>query len=116
MIQPPEFLIEIADFLNIIIINKYFIFINLWAIIHFLSGVLIMFLIIKFKLFKKKSFFLHKLSILFYLVILWEIVEFFLIKTGMFRTEITLDIIWDIIWGVLGGLFYLIFHKIVSKK
>ena len=105
-----EIRLQIVEFMNIIIINKGIFFINLWNIIHFFSGALLMFLLLRLykKLEVKKAF-----LFLFFLLVLWELFEFS-IRTnipGLFRDEDVRNVLWDLIVGMLGGLFFFRFKK-----
>lgn len=102
--------LKIADFLNTTFLDNKLIFLNLWHVIHFISGAIVMFFI--FRLFKKYDI-KWKLLILAGGLILYEILEFSFISSGsnLFRGETTLDIFWDIALGFLGGVFILRFKK-----
>ena len=98
--------IKIAEFLQTMIYENKFIFIDLWYIIHLLSRTIIMFILIKFKNSKTRNF-LFLLSIL----IIWELFELTVINTRstFFAVEKTTDTIWDILFGLIGGLITLKF-------
>ena len=103
---------EISNFLQIKIIDKPFLKINLWFIVHLFSGFIIMFLINKFKSFK------YKYLLFLELLILWELFEAFMRFTGftffglfVFKFEAVLDTILDIIIGMFGGYIYMKFFK-----
>ena len=100
MIIPNE---PIADFLNIIIFQNSFIFMNLWSIIHLIAGFVIMKCLMKTK-------FKNKFLLLGGLLIAYELFEYFTIASGsiLFRPELKIDIIYDLIFGLIGGL--------ISKK
>ena len=97
MVIPTPFMIQIADFLNIMIFQSGFLFINGWSIIHCIFG----FFIMKIFLINKKDRFLK----LFGLLVLYEIFELLVIFSGssLFRPEIGIDILFDIIVGLFGG-------------
>lgn len=106
----------ITNFLNIVIFQNNFIFINFWSIIHIVFGFLIVLVLIK----RFKLSFSHSLITLFVLLILWELFEYVLYSQSniIFRTETKLDVIWDIILGIVGGAicFKLNHHKQKHKK
>jgi len=99
----------IADFLNIIIINKYYLFVNLWSVVHFLSGVLLMFIFFKFKKLRE----IHKFFryfIIFLLLVSWELFELYFYSKGIFfKIEGFRDIYWDIKIAMIGAILYDIF-------
>jgi len=101
----------IVDFLNIIIADNNLIFINLWHIVHFCSGLIIMWII--FDRFKRTR---EKLSVLLMSLILWEVLEWAVIMNGslLFRGETGLDILFDLIAGFLGGI--IIYHYKTKKN
>lgn len=96
----PTIMIQIADFLNIIIFQSNFIHLNIWSLIHLAAG----FFIMKIFLINKKN----RMLKLFWLLVLYEIFELLTIYSGLslFRVEIGRDIIWDILIGLLGGYLY----------
>ncbi len=92
---------RISDFLNTIIFQNSWIFINFWSIVHIILGFLVMlFLIKKFKMSFWKSF-----SIFVSLLVIWELFEFSFYSRSdwLFKAETNLDVIWDILSGMLGG-------------
>jgi len=102
--------IPISNFLNKVLIDKPFFFFNLWSIVHFCSGFVVMFFVLK--LFKVSKF--KKFLILFLLLVIYEIFEVTLLLMGsnMFRIETRLDIFLDLVIGMLGGLLsFFIFRK-----
>ena len=107
-------MLEITGFLNIIILDNKFIFLNLWHLVHFTSGVIIMFFI--FMLFKKMRGRFLKLWMLIGILVVYEAIELFFIAGGygFFLAETKLDIFWDIGLGFLGGL--LVYFTYPKKK
>ena len=91
------FMIQIADFLNTVLISNSFIFVNLWSVIHLIFGYYIM----KIFLIDREDRFLK----LFGLLVLYEIFEVLVIFSGssLFRPEIGLDVVYDLAFGLLGG-------------
>jgi len=85
---------QITDFLNTKLIDNKFIFINVWTIVHLITGFLLM------------KYFLNYLSHLFLLLVLWEAFEI-VVGQPFFKKESGLDIFWDISLGMAGGLIYL---------
>ena len=91
------FIVQIADFLNTMLISNPLIFINFWSLIHFGIG----FFLMKLFLINQNN----KMLKLFGLLILYEIFEVLVISSGssLFRVEISIDIIYDLIFGLIGG-------------
>lgn len=99
--------IPIADFLNIILFQNKYIFINIWSIIHLIFGVGIMYFLIKWKI-------KWKYSILLVLLIVWELFEYFLygiIQSSLFIPELFIDVIYDILIGMFGGFIATLIWK-----
>ncbi len=101
----------LADFFNTSLIHNSVVFIDIYSIVHFITGFLLMFLI--FKIFKKVRI---KFFILFLVVILWEVFELAVIATGssFFRLDSKLNALWDLIIGMMGG--YLYWHLKEKRK
>ncbi len=97
--------IEFAKFLSTPIIPG---IINLWSIVHFFAGALIMFLLIVTGIWAK----LDKFGWVFFigLLILWEVFEI-VVGKPLFLGETPLDIIFDIIIGTIGG--YIVFKLLL---
>ncbi len=108
-----EVRLKIADFLNTTFLDNKLIFLNLWHVIHFISGAIVMFFILK--LFKKYEI-KWKLMILLISLVLYEVLEWSLISGGsaFFRGETKLDILGDLVFGFLGGL--LVYFTYPKKK
>ena len=103
-----ELRLKITDFLNIILIDNNLIFLNVWSIVHFLSGMVIMYILLKTKL-------KFKFLVLFGLLVSWEFFEFInygIINSNLFIAETIKDIIYDIVYGLLGASLMLFIHKI----
>ena len=98
MIIPNE---QIAQLLNIILIENRFIFINFWTFVHFVSGFLLMMIMFKMKKPKMITF--------LGLLVLYELFELIVIRSGstFFQAEPFIDAVWDLIAGYLGGILYL---------
>jgi len=105
-----ELQVKIADFLNINFVSTKFLIVNLWHVIHFISGGIVMFLILKFS---KKSGIKKKFLMLLILLALYEMFELAFILSGsdFFRGETSLDVFWDIFLGLLGGILVFRFRK-----
>ena len=107
--------LEIADFLNKKIIEENPFFLNLWHIIHFISGGIVMFFILRFfRNWKIKKRFL----VLLILLVLYEMFEFSFILSGseLFRSETVQDEFWDIVLGFLGGFLFFSFSSNSHSK
>ncbi|MBU1027941.1 MAG: hypothetical protein KKF48_02750 [Nanoarchaeota archaeon] len=100
--------LQITDFLNIIIFQNSFFFLNFWSVVHLLFGVGIMYILIKKEVRCKFLF-------LFSLFSLWELFEFFMIGMGssLFLREFSIDVFYDIVYGMLGGF---VISKRIGKK
>jgi hypothetical protein len=109
-----EIRLKITEFLNIVILDNKLIFLNMWHLVHFISGVIVMFFI--FKLFKKMRGRLLKLWMFLGILIVYETIELFFVAGGssLFMAETKLDLFWDLIFGFLGGL--LVYFTYPKKK
>ena len=98
--------LAIADFLNTKLLDTSFIFLNFWSIVHFFSGMLILFI---GRFFKIDLINESPLLFLSAIIIIYEVIELTFINSGssLFRAETGRDIIWDLILGFLGGYIYL---------
>ncbi len=74
-----------------------------WTFIHFLSGIFVMFLIMKLtEMDMEKTFFT-----LFFVLIIYEIWEWSVYSiSSAIMEETRKDVLWDIIFGFLGGVFF----------
>ncbi|MFH1431093.1 MAG: hypothetical protein ABIG37_01330 [Nanoarchaeota archaeon] len=107
--------IQIADFLNVIIFQNSWFFMNYWSIVHFITGVLV---VLFFPMLSINKFF-KKLYSLLLIFALWELVEFVnwaVLKNSLFRPEIITDIIWDILLGIIGGLLMIFIISLLKKR
>ncbi|MDP3992321.1 MAG: hypothetical protein Q8P79_02320 [Nanoarchaeota archaeon] len=107
--------LETAEFLNIKIIDTGFFFLNLWHIVHFISGGVVMFFIMNFfKEWKIKKKFL----VLFGLLVLYEMFEisFMLSGSSLFRGETANDVFFDLLLGMLGGFLFFRFSSNSHSK
>ena len=87
--------LKIAEILNINLINKKYISLDLWSIVHFLTGGFLMII------------FGGRISFVFLALVLWELFEFLMygiFKTGFFLAESFTNVIWDILIGLLGAV------------
>ncbi len=93
-----ETLIEnkVGIFLNTVIYENSFIFLNLWSVVHFFSGAIIYFLLDKYKI-------SNPLFVIFVMLIMYEVFEFLLYGI-FFREETIKDIVWDLIIAMIGAL------------
>jgi hypothetical protein len=99
----------IANFLNIVLVDNMFIYLDLWSIVHFFTGLALMLLLLRFiKPVQATVYFLG-------LIFLYEIFEV-LFYGSLFRWESNLNIIWDLIVGVLGGSISIIYYIKNGKK
>ena len=98
--------LALADFLNFEFVNKNAWFFNVWSIVHFLSGGLLMFLLLFFGLGAGARW------IIFLVLILgWEFLEIVLsLTTDLFILEGFRDMMWDIILALIAaGIIELVF-------
>lgn len=100
-----ELRINVAEFLGTALINKKYFFVDYWTIVHFASGILIMFLI--FKLCKKMKL-EYKFALLFLLIAFWEVYE---LNASWIKLEKSVDIIYDLIVGLFGGYLFYYFRE-----
>lgn len=95
------------------ILNKQFWIFDLWHLVHFVCGIILMIILIKYskKLDKEKGFLLfHQLIFLTF----WESIEaLFYLKlfTQLFFPETIGNVILDIIVGMIAGLIVLYFYR-----
>lgn len=107
LITPQSGLGKLARLLNNPIINKPFIVIDYWSIVHFFSGfilgILIPFLIRSFMpaLGLRNSFILSAI-VVFTLLIIYEVFEIAGIGILFSGAETATNIVWDIIIGMFG--------------
>jgi len=104
----PTFMLQIADFLNIIIFQNSFIFFNLWSFVHLVIPFLIMYYFLKD----------NQLHYLFFLLVLYELFEMSIIFFGLnlFRAELPIDIVFDLIVGMVGGMIAIKWRKRNDKE
>ena len=105
--------VAIAEFLGIELISYNFIQLDIWSIIHFLSGILVMFLIFKFL---KLNIYL-KYLLLFLIIGFFEFAESYIyinqqLFNGFVRAENFIDTFWDIIVGLFGGIAYHVIYLV----
>ena len=99
MLDINELRIEIAEFFGTSLINKEYLFLDYWTIVHLVSGLIGMLLIFKF--FKDLKVY-EKFILLFLFIGIWEIFE---LSVSWIQTERSIDIIYDIVIGLFGGGF-----------
>lgn len=108
IIDKIEFILEEgSNFLNMVLIEKTYIFVDNWSFLHFFWGMLIMFFILKYM---KNTSYLAKSFTLIFLLSLYEVWEFIAIQQGilvmirpLYTFESYMNIFWDIKIGILGG-------------
>ena len=98
----------IADILNIVLVNKSFLFINLWHVVHFFAGVYVMKFVMFFKL--QEKFKKSKYLILLVLLAIYEVFELIFIIFNIqlfgaptFKQESFIDVFYDLVFGMIGG-------------
>ncbi len=86
----------IADFLDTVIIDMKFLFIDFWSIVHLFSGGLLayIFTFIPYEIFDKYGWFIALI-----LFIIYEIAEIAL-RGRVFDFETNVNIVWDIIFAM----------------
>tara|TARA_Y100000310_G_scaffold60266_1_gene55610 strand:- start:119 stop:475 length:357 start_codon:yes stop_codon:yes gene_type:complete len=109
--------LAITDFLNFSLIDNAFLSIDLWSAIHFLTGMLLMFLIV---LVGVKKFY-WKYLLLLLLLVAYEIFEFTMygiLDSQFFNPETLANVFWDIKIGLWGGtlVIFLLWIKKMLKK
>jgi len=98
---------ESCLWLHHILIEYHIIYLDLWSIIHFFSGVIVFSGLSALKVKRRWMWLLIGIS-------LFEVVEMTLLIAllNMFEPEVTADIVVDLVMGMLGGYFvYTIFEK-----
>jgi len=94
--------VVIAEFLRTRIIDKSFIYVDLWTIVHIMTAFLIIMFLTSFT---KKPY--KRLSWLLVLLVFWEGFEFLnygVIKSNLFFPETFVDGGSDLVFGMIGGL------------
>lgn len=107
LIWLPNFIQPIADFLNVVLVDKYWIFLSVWSIIHFLMGGIIYYLLRRYEV---KMPMLATLSIL----VLFEFFELFLMYVPkLIYPEKLVDTLWDLILGQFSAVMVWLYldHK-----
>lgn len=96
--------IKFAHFLNTIILDKGIFTFDINHVLHFLTGGLWMFVLLKIKFFNKLKT-KEKFLVLFCILVLWEVFElsFIVTGTGLFMKESNANLFWDVALGMLGG-------------
>ena len=91
--------IDFANFCS----SKMFFGIDYWSLFHLASGVLLMYLIFKYKWQKKYK--LDKWTIMLIGIIGFELIElyFFMTSNRFFLPSSLTDFVWDIFVGMFGG-------------
>jgi len=92
---------QIADFLNIMIYQSDFIFINFWSLSHIFFGMLVILLLSTFQ----QGF--RRFIWLFIIIGIWEGFEYVMygiVKSELFRVEIWQDVASDFFFGIIGGI------------
>ncbi|NCO11815.1 hypothetical protein CO038_02475 [Candidatus Pacearchaeota archaeon CG_4_9_14_0_2_um_filter_39_13] len=102
-----EIITSISEFLGIVLADNSFVYLEIWSIVHFFSGAILMYPIWKY--FDAKRDIRRGFIFLFFLLALWEAFEFILYGEGIIRPEGGIDVVWDLIIGMLGGVVYWIF-------
>jgi len=110
MVSINEIRLGIAEFLSVSIIKNNYIYLDLWTILHLISGFILLFLIFKFS---KNLKIYEKFILLFILVSFWEIFEV-ISPILWIAPESPLDIFYDFIIGMLGGSTYIFFKEKVN--
>lgn len=103
----------IIEFLALVLADNNFVYLEVWSIVHLISGFVLMYLIMRYA--RKKSLY-WKFGLLFFLLLIWEGFEFVLYNKGIIRTEGWLDVLWDMIAGMFGGLLLYLINKASSGK
>ncbi|MBM3228349.1 hypothetical protein FJZ20_00450 [Candidatus Pacearchaeota archaeon] len=107
-----EVRIKFAHFLNTIILDRGILSFDINHILHFLTGGLWMFFLLKIKFFKKLKT-KEKFLVVFCILVLWEVFELSFIVTGtrLFMKESNVNIFWDVALGMLGSFLVWKFKK-----
>ena len=95
---------EIADFMNAVIYEKKWFFLNYWSFAHLLAGFFTMFILIKYFKIKSK---ISGLLILLGLLSVFEVFEYVVaLKSNelLFRLDPLKDTISDLVYGMASGI------------
>jgi len=105
--------LAIGKFLSKIIIDKPYIFISFWSIIHFIVGACLMFFFVLTKM--KRCW---RYISLFVLLVLYEVIEYFLIINFpvFWIPETFIDVLFDVVVGMVGGLIVDVIYFLDIKK
>lgn len=98
-------ILKILESFGTIIFKNNYVFLDYWTIAHFGSGLIIMFLILKF--FKDLKIY-EQFILLFILIGFWEIFE---LMSSWIKSERYLDIFYDFVVGMSGGYTYFYFKE-----
>lgn len=98
----------VGDWLNIVLVDGVFLFVNLWSFVHLFGGFLLVVVVSVFWCKRLRGWgdlfwWLACFVLPFFLA--WEFFEFFVwgvIGSGLFRPEILLDVFWDVVFGGVG--------------
>lgn len=94
--------VNMANFLSTPLFSGAVFDLDLWHLVHFISGILIFLIILK--VFKKQKTY-TKFAILFILLVLYEIFEWFFYRNSnnIFKPESFSNVFGDIIFAFFGG-------------
>jgi len=98
--------LAVAQFLNTDLINKGFVYFDYYDFVHIITGFIIMWLLVKYKIFgsSRPKQYLAVATI----EILWESFEWFFYSRGWaFIPDTPENVAWDFIMGLFGAWLYL---------
>ncbi len=93
--------LELAGVLSTVFFDNGHVFMNTWSLVHFISGMCIMYILIKGFDMKK-----NLLQILMLILVVYELIEFalyFNLAPNWFFDESIRDVLSDLFFGMLGG-------------
>lgn len=90
-----------------IFVDESWIYLDLWSVLHFFSGFVLMFAILKYSWLGARLSLGKKFFILFALLVAWEIFEAYLyLNFSFISPESFVDVFWDLVIGMIGGWLY----------
>ena len=104
-----------TELMNTGLIKNSWAYIDLWSVGHVALGLILMYLITRYEIFKTKKTKQYALVLL--IAIAWEIYEWIFYSRGLFfSVDTKANIVWDIIFGVIGAWTYTKGEKTVNKE
>ena len=104
-----------TELMNTGLIKNSWVYIDLWSVGHVALGLILMYLIIKYKIYNKSK--TKQYALILIVAVVWEIYEWIFYSRGLFfSVDTKANVVWDIIFGVAGAWLYIKTEKIVDKE